>query len=39
VVEKVSKALAPKAGINEIKLASKDTGYIEDLNSFTAIGQ
>ncbi|HEX5154812.1 MAG TPA: glycoside hydrolase family 3 C-terminal domain-containing protein [Parafilimonas sp.] len=39
VVEKVNKTLAPKAGINEIKLASKDTGYIEDLNSFSAIGQ
>ena len=39
VVEKVNKALAPKAQINEIKLASNDTGYIEDLNSFSAIGQ
>jgi beta-glucosidase len=39
VVEKVNKALTPKAQINEIKLASRETGYIEDLNSFTAIGQ
>jgi beta-glucosidase len=39
VVEKVNKALAPKAGISELKLASNEGGYIEDLNSFSAIGQ
>ena len=39
VVEKVNKALTPKVEINELKPASKETGFIEDLNSFTAIGQ
>ena len=40
VVEKVNKALSPKVQINELtKQVSGGTAYIEDLNSFTAIGQ
>ncbi len=34
VVEKVNKALTPKAQINELKANSKESGYIEELNNF-----
>jgi beta-glucosidase len=33
-VQKVNKALTPKAGINELKANSKESGYIEELNNF-----
>ncbi len=39
VVEKVNKVLTPKVEINELKPSSKEPGYIEDLNSFSAVGQ
>jgi beta-glucosidase len=39
VVEKVNKALTPKADVNELKPASKETGFVEDLNTFSAVGQ
>ncbi len=34
VVEKVNKAMTPKAEINELKANSKESGYIEELNNF-----
>jgi beta-glucosidase len=34
VVDKVNKALTPKADINELKTNSKESGYIEELNNF-----
>ncbi len=40
VVEKVNKALAPQNNINELKsLQTKETGYINELNNFSAVGQ
>ncbi len=33
-VEKVNKALTPKANINELKANSKESSYIEELNNF-----
>ena len=34
MVEKVNKALSPKADVNELKLASERSGFIEELNNF-----
>ncbi len=39
VVEKVNKVLLPKTDINELKPTSRETGFIEDLNTFSAVGQ
>jgi beta-glucosidase len=39
VVEKDNKVLVPQTEINELKPAQHETGFIEDLNSFSAVGQ
>ncbi|MEP6467731.1 MAG: glycoside hydrolase family 3 C-terminal domain-containing protein [Parafilimonas sp.] len=39
VVEKDHKVLVPKVDINELKPATKQTGFIDELNNFSAIGQ
>jgi beta-glucosidase len=33
-VEKVNKVLTPQNQVNELKPATKETGYIEELNNF-----
>ena len=39
IVEKVNKVIVPPSNINELKPQSKETGYIEDLNGFSSVGQ
>ncbi|MEO8711168.1 MAG: glycoside hydrolase family 3 C-terminal domain-containing protein [Parafilimonas sp.] len=39
VVEKDNKVLVPQTEINELKPAQHETGFIEDLNTFSAVGQ
>ena len=39
VVEKDNKVLVPQTEINELKPAQHETGFVEDLNTFSAVGQ